>query len=156
MTTTAKAATAAAAAATTLAATLASSPSSSSSSSSTLSVFDAVSDSQLKCWIVLLISVLIENLATGLLKMARHSSSQRTAVLGLVSSAALFLLGNVGLFAAVTHIDLGIAYAVWSAAGTTIMTIVGVVCFGESYNLMKLVYLSLIVLGVVGLSLQGE
>ena len=61
----------------------------------------------------------------------------------------------MGLFVAVTRIELGIAYAVWSALGTTIVTVVGMLYFDEACDWTKVLWLACIVVGVVGLSL-GE
>jgi small multidrug resistance pump len=54
---------------------------------------------------------------------------------------------------ALDKIDLGIAYAVWSALGTTVLTGVGIAFFGEKYGPTKLACLALVVVGVVGLNL---
>lgn len=53
-------------------------------------------------------------------------------------------------------IELGIAYAIWSAIGTTIVTLVGIVYFGEDYDWQKIACLLLIVMGVAGLNLRDE
>jgi small multidrug resistance pump len=54
------------------------------------------------------------------------------------------------------QIDVSIAYAVWSALGTVIVTLAGVTMFGEKISVVKVLCLSLIVAGVVGLNvLEG-
>ncbi|WP_322767965.1 DMT family transporter [Frankia sp. Cr1] len=53
------------------------------------------------------------------------------------------------------QISIGVAYAVWSAVGTTVIVIIGVVAYGETLNLLRVVSLLLVVLGVLGLQLSG-
>jgi small multidrug resistance pump len=57
---------------------------------------------------------------------------------------------------ALRGMDLSIAYAVWSGVGTAIVAAVGIVWFGESAGVWKLLSLALIVLGVAGLHLSGR
>eukprot|EP00527_Entomoneis_sp_CCMP2396_P008525 CAMPEP_0198151476 /NCGR_PEP_ID=MMETSP1443-20131203/55674_1 /TAXON_ID=186043 /ORGANISM="Entomoneis sp., Strain CCMP2396" /LENGTH=233 /DNA_ID=CAMNT_0043817149 /DNA_START=98 /DNA_END=799 /DNA_ORIENTATION=- len=121
------------------------------SSSTAAGFLEMMSDTKFKCWVVLFISIMIENVAAALIKAARVKESYTL----FVQAALLFLVGNFGFFIAMDKIDLGIAYAVWSALGTAVLTAVGIICFDEAYNVTKLFCLSLIVLGVVGLNLGG-
>jgi small multidrug resistance pump len=61
----------------------------------------------------------------------------------------------VGFNISLAKLDVSVAYAVWSALGTTLVTAVGFFFFGESLDMTKLLYLSMIVSGVVGLNLRG-
>jgi small multidrug resistance pump len=54
---------------------------------------------------------------------------------------------------ALRGIELSIAYAIWSGVGTAVVAAVGIVWFGESAGVWKLLCLALIVLGVAGLHL---
>jgi len=51
------------------------------------------------------------------------------------------------------RIEVGVAYAVWSALGSLIVSTVGIVFFNESCDAKKLTCLALIAVGVVGLNL---
>ena len=51
-----------------------------------------------------------------------------------------------------SQIEVGVAYAVWSALGTLIVTTMGIVFFAEKCTPIKILCLSFIVLGVVGLN----
>jgi small multidrug resistance pump len=62
----------------------------------------------------------------------------------------------VGFNVSLAQIDVGIAYAVWSGIGTTVVAGVGILVFHESHGLMKLICLALIVVGVVGLNLLEQ
>jgi small multidrug resistance pump len=70
----------------------------------------------------------------------------------VVCYAASFALLSLAL----RGIDLSIAYAVWSGVGTAIVATIGIVWFGESAGVWRLLSLALIVLGVAGLHLSGR
>ncbi|ETA01714.1 cation/cationic drug transporter [Frankia casuarinae] len=53
------------------------------------------------------------------------------------------------------HLEIGFTYAVWSAAGTAAMAVIGAAVFGESMNALKVASLVLVIVGVVGLQLSG-
>ena len=57
-----------------------------------------------------------------------------------------------GFNISLAQVPVGIAYAVWSALGTTLVTTMGIWHFGETMNWKKAVCLLLIVAGVVGLN----
>jgi hypothetical protein len=46
---------------------------------------------------------------------------------------------------------IGVAYAVWVGIGAVGVTIVGIVFFGETINVFKILCLILIIIGIVGL-----
>lgn len=58
-----------------------------------------------------------------------------------------------GLFTALAKLDVGVAYAVWAALGTCIVTTAGVIFFQEAMDPLKMVSILLVILGVVGLNL---
>ena len=82
----------------------------------------------------------------------RASDRQNIGYFGL--SLILYMTSMGGFATAISKIDMSIAYAIWSALGSTIVTISAIVFFGESFDLMKAISLTLIVLGVVGLNLR--
>lgn len=61
----------------------------------------------------------------------------------------------VGFNISLAKLDVSVAYAVWSALGTTLVTAVGFCYFGEKIDAVKIVYLAMIVGGVIGLNLRG-
>ena len=54
------------------------------------------------------------------------------------------------------ELSVGTTYAVWSAAGTALIAVVGVFAFGEPATALKLASLALIIIGVVGLNMAGS
>ena len=64
-----------------------------------------------------------------------------------------YLLSLGGLALALRTIEAGIAYAVWAAAGTLLIALIGIVFFSESITPLKIVSIALVIAGVVGLNL---
>ena len=54
------------------------------------------------------------------------------------------------------EMSIGATYAVWSAAGTALIAVVGMFAFGEPATALKVARLGLIILGVVGLNVAGS
>jgi len=55
----------------------------------------------------------------------------------------------------VKDMSVSVAYAVWSGVGTAMVAVIGAAFLGESWDAVKLGALSMIILGVVVLNLQG-
>ncbi len=55
----------------------------------------------------------------------------------------------------VRSVPVSVAYAIWAGLGTALIAVVGVVLLGEHWDPVKIAALSMIVLGVVVLNLQG-
>ena len=55
----------------------------------------------------------------------------------------------------VERLPISTTYAVWSGVGTAAVAVIGTVWLGESWGLMKVMALSMIIAGVVMLNLQG-
>lgn len=58
------------------------------------------------------------------------------------------------MIVALKRIDLSVAYAVWSGAGTAVVAVIGILLFREPVTMLKLASLALVVLGVVGLKVS--
>ncbi|KAG6558698.1 Guanidinium exporter [Candidatus Rhabdochlamydia oedothoracis] len=54
---------------------------------------------------------------------------------------------------AMKTIPIGTAYAVWAGIGAAGTVICGIIFFGDSYHIIRLISLSLIIIGIVGLKL---
>jgi len=68
---------------------------------------------------------------------------------------AFYLVSLFGLSTAVARIPVGTAYAVWSAVGTLMVFILGVLWFKEEVTVLRCVSAVLIVIGVAGLYLTS-
>ncbi len=100
-------------------------------------------------WLLLAATILIEVAGTTLLKLSRGFSEVWPAV----GAFMCYGLALAGLNLTLKHIDLSIAYAIWSGAGTALVAVIGIIWFRESASALKIVSLGLIVIGVVGLQL---
>ncbi|MBQ9789194.1 MAG: quaternary ammonium compound efflux SMR transporter SugE [Lentisphaeria bacterium] len=63
-------------------------------------------------------------------------------------SASVFFLAL-----AVKNLPMGTAYAVWTGIGTIGTAIAGIILFGESTSILRIICLLLIVSGIIGLKL---
>jgi quaternary ammonium compound-resistance protein SugE len=72
----------------------------------------------------------------------------------LTVGAMVISLGLLGL--AVKELPLGTAYAIWTGVGAVGTVIAGIILFGESMALVRLVSVALIVCGLIGLKLSAS
>ena len=77
----------------------------------------------------------------------KHKKPIAVMVIGFIVS--FYLLAQ-----AMQEIPAGIAYATWSGVGTIGIAIVGIFRFKEKMNGLQLAFLSLILVGVVGLQIS--
>jgi small multidrug resistance pump len=102
-------------------------------------------------WIYLLFAILFGVFGTISMKMSRGLRKWQPSIFMLMAYSISF----VALTMAIKSIDIGIVYAVWSGVGTILVAIVGVIMFGESISIKKIISLCLIVLGVIGIHLTN-
>ncbi|WP_295806391.1 quaternary ammonium compound efflux SMR transporter SugE [uncultured Victivallis sp.] len=100
-------------------------------------------------WIWLCIAGILEIFwAVGM----KYSHGFTRLIPSLLTAAAM--LASLGCLAlAMRTLPLGTAYAVWTGIGTVGTVIVGMIFFGESTAVLRLLCLLLIVSGIVGLKL---
>jgi small multidrug resistance pump len=102
-------------------------------------------------WFYLVLAVLTETVGTTCMKL---SDGLKKPLFSLLMLALYGLsLGLVTL--AIKRIEVSVAYAIWSGAGTALIALVGILGFHESVTALKIVSLALIVLGVAGLNMGG-
>ncbi|VEU42799.1 unnamed protein product [Pseudo-nitzschia multistriata] len=105
-----------------------------------------------RSWAVLALSVLADTCSVTLMKTAQAESSLKKLALSFLG----FFISLGGFAVSLKSIDVSIAYAVWAAFGTAIISVAGVVFFGERLDATKIVCLFMIVLGVVGLEISDR
>ncbi|AUG79594.1 QacE family quaternary ammonium compound efflux SMR transporter [Kitasatospora sp. MMS16-BH015] len=70
---------------------------------------------------------------------------------------ACFALGSFGLLTlSLKTLPVGSAYAVWTGIGAAGTAIYGIIWLDESSSVLKLVSITLVIAGVVGLQLSGS
>ena len=72
----------------------------------------------------------------------------------LTVAAMAISLGLLGL--AMKELPLGTAYAIWTGVGAVGTVIAGIILFGESMALVRLVSVALIIAGLVGLKVSAS
>jgi small multidrug resistance pump len=101
------------------------------------------------CWIWLFVAILLEVAATVFLKLSNGFSK----LIPTLIMALLYAVSFLPLAIALKKMDVSVAYAVWSAVGTAMVTIMGTFLFHEKISLVKIGGIALIILGVVALNL---
>jgi quaternary ammonium compound-resistance protein SugE len=98
-------------------------------------------------WVLLLAAGLFEiGWAVGL-----KTAEGRIWVLAVTLAA--MVASVVLLYLAMRDLPLGTAYAIWTGIGAVGTVIAGIVWFGESADIVRLVCIGLIVAGIAGLKL---
>jgi quaternary ammonium compound-resistance protein SugE len=100
-------------------------------------------------WLVLICAGLLEIVWATALKQSDGFSRLWPSVIGVGGALLSFVL----LAIALRHLPAGTGYAVWVGIGAVGVAIAGVVVFGEAASAARLLFLSIIVVGIVGLRL---
>ena len=100
-------------------------------------------------WFLLILAILLEVSGTTSMKLS-HGFTRRGPTLMMF---VFYGLGFVPLTLSLRHIDLSLAYAIWSGMGTAIVTVIGIFYFKEPATLIKVLCIALIVFGVIGLNI---
>jgi small multidrug resistance pump len=99
----------------------------------------------------LTVAILVEIAATTCLKYADGLTKLWPSIGTIVGYVVSFVL----LAQALRSIDVSVAYAIWSGAGTAVIAAIGIIWLGEPATALKLGGVALIVAGVVALNLGG-
>jgi len=103
-------------------------------------------------WMWLYLAIVLEVAATVCIKLSDGCSQA-------IPSVFMVLFYGVSFFPtamALRRLDVGMAYAVWSAVGTTLVTLIGMVLFKEQMSPSKMAALGIIIFGMVLLNLIGN
>lgn len=96
-------------------------------------------------WIILLIAICSEVIATTSLKLSDGFSKLGPSVLVVLGYGISFYCLSLTL----RSIPVGVVYAIWSGMGISLITLVGWHFFGEQLNIPTLVGISLIFAGIM-------
>ncbi|MCS1350427.1 multidrug efflux SMR transporter [Mechercharimyces sp. CAU 1602] len=100
-------------------------------------------------WFVLLMAGLMEVISVTLLKLSDGLKKKGMALLFALAMLMSFIL----LSWALQTLPLGTAYAVWTGIGAAGSILVGMLFFHESRDGWRLFFLSIVIIGVMGLKL---
>lgn len=96
-------------------------------------------------YIYLAIAIVAEVIATSALKASEGFSRTIPSIIVIAGYCIAFYCLSLTL----KSIPVGVAYAIWSGVGVTLVTIVGWVMFGQKLDAPALIGMALIVAGVV-------
>lgn len=103
-------------------------------------------------WLILVVAGLFEVAWAIGLKYTDGFSKLVPSIFTIVS-----MIISMGLLAyAVKHIPVGTAYAVWTGIGAVGTAILGIILFNESKEFIRVFFIFLIVVGIVGLKIFSE
>ncbi|MBR3616862.1 MAG: multidrug efflux SMR transporter [Bacteroidaceae bacterium] len=103
-------------------------------------------------WLFLIGAIVLETFATSMLKY----SEQFTKLLPTIAMIVGYGLSFYLLSHALRTMPIGIAYAIWSALGIVLITLVGVIAFKQVPDLPAYIGIALIMAGVIIINLFSK
>lgn len=108
--------------------------------------------SALPGWATLLCAILLEVLGTSALK----ASDQLTRALPVVVMGACYVGAFYFLSLTLRTMAVGVAYAIWSGLGIVLISLVGLLAFGQRLDTAAVAGMALIVAGVLVINLLSR
>ncbi len=106
----------------------------------------------LTAWLFLIASILFE--VFGVLSL-KHSNGFSN-LLPTFGAISCFLMSIWLMSISLKQIEMGITYAVWAAASTAFISLLGIIFYAESLSPFKITGIVLIIIGVVLLNLNAN
>ena len=103
----------------------------------------------MKTWIILLVAILSEVIATSALKASDGFTKLGPSVLVVVGYGLAFYFLSLTL----KVMSVGIAYAIWAGLGIVLTAVIGWFMFGQKLDAPALLGMGLIILGVIVINL---
>ncbi|MBY8888238.1 multidrug efflux SMR transporter [Streptomyces sp. PTM05] len=102
-------------------------------------------------WLLVVVAGLLETGFAVCLKLS-HGFTRLWPTIAF----ACFALGSFGLLTlSLRKLDVGPAYAVWTGIGASGTAIYGMIFLGDTVNVLKIVSITLVIAGIIGLPLSG-
>lgn len=106
----------------------------------------------MNAWLLLALAIVAEVIGTSALKASEGFSRLWPSVVVVAGYGTAFYCLSLTL----RQIPVGIAYAVWSGAGTVLVAAIGVLLYRQKIDLPGLLGIALIVAGVLVLNLWSK
>ena len=106
----------------------------------------------LKSYLVLLMAIVFETVATSFLKQSEQFTKFWPSVVTVAGYAAAFYCLSLVL----KHIPVGIAYAIWSGVGIVLIAVIGFTVFKQHLDWPAVLGLALIIAGVVVINVFSD
>ena len=103
-------------------------------------------------WIFLAIAIVAEVVGTSFLKAAAGFTKPLPSLMVVAGYGTAFLFLSMTL----DRIPVGVAYAIWSGAGVTLIALIGWLAFGQKLDAAAVLGMGLIIGGVVVLNLLSK
>ncbi|PWJ43239.1 DMT family transporter [Sediminitomix flava] len=100
-------------------------------------------------WFFLCIAILTEVIATSALKSSEGFTKLTPSLVVVIGYSLAFYFLSLAL----KNMSVGIAYAIWSGAGTVLIALVGYFYYKQELDFAAILGLSLIVIGVLVINL---
>lgn len=105
----------------------------------------------MKSWIYLFLAIIFEVMGTVSMKYSEGFTK-------LTPSIFIFIFYGIAftfLTFCLKTINLSMAYAIWAGLGTALIAIIGIFAFHEPVNVLKVLFLTMIIVGVMGLKMSS-
>ena len=102
--------------------------------------------------LILTAAIMFEVTGTIMMKLSEGFTNIKYSMLMLV----FYILSLGMLTLALKKIQIATAYATWSGVGIALLTIIGFIFFKDQISFLKIFFISLIIIGVVGLNLLSD
>jgi multidrug transporter EmrE-like cation transporter len=96
----------------------------------------------------LILTIVFESAAVIFMKLSNGFQHKLQAAIAVTA----YILSFVFLTYALKQMPVGLANAVWAGASTVLVAVLGILIFKEHLSILQLVFLSLIVIGLIGLN----
>ncbi|HET7330536.1 multidrug efflux SMR transporter [Dyella sp.] len=106
----------------------------------------------MNAWAYLSLAILAEVIATSALKASSGFSQLRPSIVVIAGYGTAFYCLSLAL----RSVPLGIAYAIWSGAGTALIALIGVVLYKQRLDAAAICGIGLIIAGVLVLNLFSK
>ncbi|MDB6082038.1 MAG: Smr family multidrug resistance protein [Chlamydiia bacterium] len=103
----------------------------------------------MQAWVWLLIAICFEVAGTVSLKISNGFAN----LIPTIGTFFCYGISFMTLAFALKKMDISLAYAIWAGVGTAVIACIGVLYFDEPVSILKVLSLSFIILGVIGLNL---
>jgi multidrug transporter EmrE-like cation transporter len=101
-------------------------------------------------YLFLILTVISETVAVIFMKLSNGFQNRLQAAIAVLA----YFLSFIFLTYALRHMPVGLANAVWAGASTVLVAILGVFIFKEHLTIVQFIFLSMIVIGLIGLNLS--
>jgi small multidrug resistance pump len=102
-------------------------------------------------WLFLYSAILCEVAGVTSMKLSKGF----TVLIPSILTLALYPLSLGCLILALRSLQVGLAYAIWSGLGTSLVTLIGIFYFRDPVSALKIASLLMVIAGVVGLNLSS-